>query len=265
MGDTRTTTSLLGARVENEKKPGKRVGRVRHIIFHPSENRVVGFAVKRPDAALMFHRANIFVALDGFDIVDGVVVIRDDSAATDHGAEKRLGFKWDDCVIWQGLPIMTKDEERLGYVGEVTFDANTGEVTSVKVDKGVSADFLLGESELPGEMIDGFKIGIGDNLSKVSENDFFRGALVVKLGALSLERTGGAAEKAGAGVAVAAHKVSEVADKVKPKASEAAQKAGDAVNKGAFKLGEQLSKTRGMFSNFKEEYKKASQGDSNDD
>ena len=47
---------------------------------------------------------------------------------------------------------------------------------------------------------------------------------------------------------------------MKPKAEEAAQKAEELVNKGAYNLGVQLSKTRGMFSNFKDEYKKALEG-----
>ena len=109
---------------------------------------------------------------------------------------------------------------------------------------------------MPASLIEGFKIGIGDNLSKASEDETFRGAIVVSPEALKLEREGGVAEKAGAGAAVAAHKVSQAKDKVKPKAEEAAQKAEELVNKGAYNLGVQLSKTRGMFSNFKDECKK---------
>lgn len=273
MQNIHTTSDLMGVRVEHAKKPGKRIGRVRHFIFHPDELKIVGFAVKRPDAAFMFHRSDIFVALDGYQVVDGVIMINDESQSTGRAACKHLGVSWDDCVIWQGLPLMTEDERRLGYVGNVSFDAETGNVVSLKVDKGASVDFLLGESELPVDLIEGFKIGIGDNLSKVSEDDFFRGAIVVRPEALSLERSGGMAEKAGAGAAVAVHKVSEAKNKVaekvnenvKPKVEEATQRAGEAVNKGAYNLGVQLSKTRGMFSSFKEEYKKALEGEQSDD
>lgn len=264
MGDIHTTQQLMGVRVEHAKKPGKRLGRVRHFIFHPTKRKIVGFAVKRPDAALMFHRSDIFVALDGYSVVDGVVMINDDSQSTGRAACKRLGISWDDCVIWQGLPLMTENEERLGYVGSVSFDAETGDVVSLQVDKGASVEFLLGRSELPASLIEGFKIGIGDNLSKASEDETFRGAIIVSPEALKLEREGGVAEKAGAGAAVAAHKVSQAKDKVKPKAEEAAQKAEELVNKGAYNLGVQLSKTRGMFSNFKDEYKKALEGKSDE-
>lgn len=269
MGDIVTTRQLMGVRVEHAKRPGKRLGRVRHFIFHPTKRKIVGFAVKRPDAALMFHRSDIFVALDGYRIVDGVIMINDENESTGRSACKRLGISWDDCVIWQGLPLMTEAEQRLGYVGDVSFDAETGDVVSLKVDKGASVDFLLGESELPVDLIEGFKLGIGDNLSKASEDDFFRGAVVVLPEALALERSGGMAERAGANAAVAAHKVAQVKDQVKdqvkPKADEVAQKAEEAVNKGAYNLGVQLSKTRGMFASFKEEYKRALEGDADDE
>lgn len=263
----------MGVRVEHAKKPGKRLGRVRHFIFHPRDLRVIGFSVKRPDAALMFHRSDIFVALDGYQVIDGVIVINDDGSSTGRAACKRLGVSWDECVIWQGLPLMTEDEQRLGYVGDVCFDTTTGEVLSLKVDKGASADFLLGAQELPVSLIEGFKIGIGDNLSKVSEDDQFCGAIVVRDEAFALEREGGIAEKAGAGAAVAAHKAGQVKDKaterlnetIRPKVKDTAQRAGEAVNKGAYDLGVQLSKTRGMFSSFKEEYKKALEGDKSDE
>ena len=86
MGDIHTTQQLMGVRVEHAKKPGKRLGRVRHFIFHPTKRKIVGFAVKRPDAALMFHRSDIFVALDGYSVVDGVVMINDDSQSTGRAA-----------------------------------------------------------------------------------------------------------------------------------------------------------------------------------
>ena len=68
MASQLTTKSLFGRKVVSSK--GKKIGKVRRFVFHPSEKRVVGFTVKRPDAALMFHRKDLFVALDGFDIDD---------------------------------------------------------------------------------------------------------------------------------------------------------------------------------------------------
>ena len=98
------------------------------MVFHPRERRVVGFIVKRPDLALMFHRKDLFVQLQGFDMVDGRVVLRQSPDATDKGACKALGIDYDSCVMWEGLPLMTESGETLGMVGTVTFDRETGTV-----------------------------------------------------------------------------------------------------------------------------------------
>ena len=106
MASQLTTKSLFGRKVVSSK--GKKIGKVRRFVFHPSEKRVVGFTVKRPDAALMFHRKDLFVALDGFDIDDdNRIVVHDDPTATDKGARKALDLDWDKCVIWVGMPVMT--------------------------------------------------------------------------------------------------------------------------------------------------------------
>ena len=66
-----TTKKLYGLRAVSEKKH-KNIGKVRRFVFHPSERRCIGLLVKRPDAALMFHRKDLFVSLDGFTIEENV-------------------------------------------------------------------------------------------------------------------------------------------------------------------------------------------------
>ena len=117
-----TTKSLSGLKAVTQAK-GKKIGKVYRFVFHPSEKRVVGILVRRPDAALMFHRKDLFVALNGFHVEDGQVIVHDSPNATDRGALKALGVNWDDCVIWVGMPVLTKSEEFLGYVDVVSFDA----------------------------------------------------------------------------------------------------------------------------------------------
>ena len=77
-----TTHELTGTRVLGGKKGTKRIGKIRRFVFHPKEKRVIGFVVKRPDLLWMFHRADVFVPIDGYDLVDGRVIIRPDAAAT---------------------------------------------------------------------------------------------------------------------------------------------------------------------------------------
>ena len=62
---------------EKHKKTGvrKRVGRLVDVLFHPSEPRVVGFTVERPDLLLMIRRADRYVALDRAEILDDRVVV----------------------------------------------------------------------------------------------------------------------------------------------------------------------------------------------
>ena len=59
---------------------------------------------------------------------------------------------------------------------------------------------------------------------------------------------------------VTAKKCARVA-KAAPRAKKVAEKTGEAVNEGAFVVGRQLGRTKGMFSAFKEEFDKASRED----
>ena len=71
-----TTDELTGVRVIGGKKGTKRIGKVRRFVFHPKEKRVVGFVVKRPDLRWMFRRKDLFVAVSGYEIEDGRIVVR---------------------------------------------------------------------------------------------------------------------------------------------------------------------------------------------
>lgn len=71
-----TTNEIIGTRVIGGKRGTRRIGKVRRIVFHPKEKRVVGFIVKRPDLLWMFHRKDKFVAIDGYDLIDGRICIR---------------------------------------------------------------------------------------------------------------------------------------------------------------------------------------------
>ena len=166
-----STSDYVGVRVvEAGKKNDKRVGKVYRFVFHPTEKRVVGFLVKRPDLLLMFHRKDSFVALDGFHIEDGRVMINDNKDATGNAAVKRLGLDWDNCVLWIGMPVVTKSGAQLGYVGNVAFDIKTGVVDSFDVDTGAMNDAIVGKITIPAAMVRGFKRGVGTALAEVDEH-----------------------------------------------------------------------------------------------
>ena len=274
-----TTKQLAGKRVVGGKK-GKRIGKVRWFVFHPSEKRCIGLLVKRPDAALMFHRKDLFVALDGFHIDDeGDVVVHDDSDATERGAIKALGVNWEKCVIWVGMPVMSVGGEMLGFVDTVTFDRATGAVHSLTTENGAANDAILGKITIPGSYVKGFKRGQGVALVQAGEyqgetvdEQAERGAIIVSDEALDVSSRGGVAAAAGKATAVATAKakkgatkarkvVAKRVDEAKPGAQKLAKAAGEAVESGSFAVGKQLGKASGMFAAFKEEFDKASRGE----
>lgn len=272
---TMTTKQLAGLRALGGKK-GRSLGKVRRFVFHPTERRVIGVLVKRPDAALMFHRKDLFVALDGFDLGDGCIIVHDDAAATDKGALKALGVDWDRCVLWVGMPLMTQSGDFLGYADTVTFDGDTGAVLSVATENGAASDVILGKREIPAALIKGFRLGQGMAVAAdgedASEEEAALGAILVSDEAAAIDADGGVASAAGKATAVVADKAKkgaakakiaarEQAQKAKPVVDEAARKTGEAVEEGAYALGRQLGRATGMFSAFKEEYRKAVKDD----
>lgn len=261
-----TTNELTGTRVLGGKRGTKRIGKIRYFVFHPSEKKVIGFIVKRPDFLWMFKRSNMFVSIDGYDMVDGRMLIRLESEATDAKAYKALGVNPDKCIMWVGLPMMTEDGSSYGFVHNVIFNRITGAIQSVEADSGATAKALLGKRDIPADLILGFRKGAGVALSDPAAGAYENespelGCILVSDEVKVMETEGGLAEKAGQATAVVADKASKATAKVSDKAGEVAKKTGEVVNKGAYATGKQISKTKGMFSAFKEEYNKARHDD----
>ena len=258
-----STKNLYDVRVVGGKSGSKRIGKVRRFVFHPSSKRCVGFMVKRPDLALMFHRRDLFIPIDGFDIEDGRVVIPyKESDMEGKGAIKRLELDWEACTMWEGMPIMAENGTVLGSVSDIIFMEHTGKVVSITAHRGNTAKVLLGQAVIPANLIRGFKLGIGTQLTAENDvnqgkDDLLIGAILVSDEVLEHGTEGGIAEKAGQQSAIAQHKAKEAAAKAKPKVDKASKQAGDAINKGAYITGKQLGAAKGMFSEFKKEYDKA--------
>lgn len=251
---------------KNDPDATKKVGRIRSFIFHPTEPRCVGFLVKRPDVALMFHRKDLFVAFNGFHLQQGDVVLNDTAGSKDRSACKALNINLDECVVWVGLPAITEDGTVLGVVESVTFNGETGRVVSLELGQGATANTLLGRRVIPVGDVIGFKRGMGTRLYMADDDDDRAlGALLVRDAAKAAEAAGGVAEKAGAATAVATDKVQRTYVKVRtaarPKVEEASKAAGEAVQKGAFATGKQIGRTKGMFKGFADEFKKGMNGD----
>lgn len=301
-----TISQLMNDKVivpRGRKQKERRIGKVRRFVFHPHEKRCIGFIIKRPDAALMFRRKDLFVALDRIEIGEGEIHVdgADDSMGT--RAIKRLGVDWDACVLWLGMQVVAENGEVMGVVGDVSFEEKTGRVDSLELDNGATARALLGRATIPASYIRGFRFGMGSRLSgyqdevaETDEDDGFEGlaeedlgAILVADEALALEPEGGFAEKAGRASVVAkvkgreavekakvvgadmAEKAREMtaeaktqAEEAKPHMEEAGKKAEEAINKGAYLTGVQIGKSKKMFASFLDNYRSAVNGEDED-
>lgn len=219
---------------DGSPKEPRRLGKIHFPVFEPRGRRVVGFMVSLPDVAGMIKQPDRFVARDALHIYEGALSVVDEKANFDKAAAKRLGIDLDACVIWTGMDVRTESGEALGYCSDAVFDFKTGAVETLSLTRGATASALLGDVEMPVEMLKGYA----------------QGAMVVSDAAATLDVSGGAAAKA-----------AEVSVKVGAKVKQGAQVLDDkgsvAVEKGSRALGRQLGKTRGMFSAFKSEFKKA--------
>lgn len=210
------------------------LGKVHVAVFSPEGNRVVGYLVSRPDIAGMVKREDVFVALDSLSPCDGGVRVTGGSESFDDAARARLGIDWDSCIIWAGMDAKTTNGKELGYVNDASFNTKTGMVEAFMVGDGGVAQSLVGSVQIPVSMLRGYE----------------KGYMLVDPEAANLTLSGGVAAKAGEGYAKAKLEGKKAAAK-------AGKAAGEAVDKGSKALGKQLGKTKGMFSSFMDEFKKA--------
>lgn len=251
---------------KNKPDAVKKMGRIHHFVFHPSRAQLLGFMIKRPDIALMFHRRDAFIPFNGFVVIDGDIVVKEDVLATGREATKTLGVNLESCVIWIGLPILCADGTSLGFIDEVEFDFNTGDVVSLGISDGATSNVLLGRRVIPGSLVRGFKRGMGTQLYLTDDDDpESYGCILVADEARDIEAEGGIAKKAGEATATvtngAKRTYEKVSRKVKPALSDASKAAGEAIRKGVYATGRQIARTEGMFTNFKSEFKKAMNDD----
>lgn len=223
----------------------KKIGRIHCPVFSSEGTRVVGFMLKLPDIAGMVKRPDRFLAYDAIGVAGEYMVAKDDRAAFDAAAAKRLGVNLDTCLIWTGMDVRTVSGKVVGYCADADFNPKTGLVTSFILTEGGASNALVGHREMPASMLKGYRDG----------------AMIVSDDVLSLDFSGGAAAKAAEASVKVAAKATEVGAKAKVQAKKGAaildEKGSKALDKGSKALGKQLGKTKGMFGSFVSEYKKA--------
>lgn len=242
-----TTKEVAGVKVVRPNKPGKeytkdglprhrrKIGKIYKTVFAPDGMRVVGFIVRRPDLLWMFKRPERFLALDAFDIQDGLVVPSKGMASWDDKAIERMGVDYDTCIIWEGIQVKTRSGAELGHVGDISFDEKTGNLNSLFLDDGGVARSLIGAIEIPAELMVGYK----------------KGVLIVEDEASELLPSGGLAAKAGEATARASAAGKEGIQK-------AGKAAGKAVDAGAVGVGKLIGRAKRSVTGAVEEFREES-------
>jgi len=174
---------------------GKRLGRVADVLIAPGSCTVAGLVVSRPRLLFLIDRDDRYLALDRVRFVDEGVVLDEPKGAWDAAAAKRLGYSWDDTVIWMGMPVVSESGEKLGAVRDGLFDEKSGAISAIGLTGGLTADAALGVRDLPAS-------------------------------AVAVETSGGAAAAAGRGTAVATKAAVEAAAKAAVYGKAAAKAAG---------------------------------------
>lgn len=221
---------------EKNAKSGlrKRIGKVSDLVFHPTENRVVGMVVSRPDILFLIRRKDRLLALDRARVLEDRVVVNG-SQAWGNSAAKRLGISWDKSVIWLGMPVVTASGTSLGSVRDGVFDPTDGSINGIGLTAGIAADVTLGTRDLPGTLLKGFD---GESV-------------IVSDKVLAIESEGSAAAAAGRGAAIAQDKATKAAV-----ATTKAAKTASAYGKSAVKVAaksETTKKTLGFLKSMRDQ------------
>ncbi len=262
--------------VKNKKGQVKKYGKVRSLVLHPTRPKVVGILIQRPDLLLMKKRDDRFASFDRLTAHEAGYVADTAADSWDKAACKRLNVSFDECIIWDYMPVRTRSGKEIGIIKDVIFDEETLEVHHIDISANSADKAILGATRLSADLV----VGYSD------------GAIVVNDEALAVQEAGGAAAKAGEAWAVAKHKTATAAAGAGKAATEATgravgkgaelvgqarkkiddavdeheakkeeeQKSGDltGVDKAAKSFGKQLGRASHMFKDFKEEFDKAS-------
>ena len=209
-------SEMTGATVTGRN--AKKVGMVVQVLFHPSEPRIVGFEVRRPDLLFLFRRKTRFAPWPASSsvVTDGSIPAEHDRLLTPAQASKRLGFDYEDTVIWRGMPVTDSSGRTVGTVRDVGVGRSSGVLRSLYVSGGTASDAAVGSTKLDAEFVRGFD----GTAVQVSSKGFDES-----------RTTGGAAKIAGTGAAYAQVRGEQIVDAV----GEAARNAG--VNVDARKAG----------------------------
>jgi len=187
------------------------IGTVTHVLCHPEEPVVVGLEVQPANAVYVVSRKPRYVALEGVTIgADGLEAAENLKDWSGSRAEKKLGFEWEQTVIWVGMPLISESGAKLGYIRDASFSVPDARLTEILVTEGLTSDVAVGVRRIDGALVLRF-----DGSSVRAKDE-----------AVEAQFSGGLAAKAGTGAAVTKVVVGEAGKK-------AAELGGQAVKAAA--------------------------------
>ncbi|MBQ9690554.1 MAG: hypothetical protein IJV62_00355 [Eggerthellaceae bacterium] len=249
----------------------KKIGVIHRAVLKYDGSECLGFFVRRPDVALMFHRSDVFVSFTHLEAYDKAFST---SERHIHDAPDKGRTQY---IIAHGRAVYAPNGEQMGFVKDIAMNAN-GKTQALYVAPDEAHRYLLGMLVVPFE------------ICSLQENVSRRSFVVTTHEVWKLKPQGGWAEDAATFVAQVQKKADEIYETairtgkdgmkktsqwaksaanamqveipdIQQAQSAATDRAVAAVEKAAFATGKQLSKTKGMFSGFVDAYKQASQPD----
>lgn len=164
----------------------KRLGRVNHVLFHPTEPRAIGIELQPPAIGMVVERKPRYLALDTLEWGRHSLTLKTPKLESNAASAKRLGIDWELSVIWRFMKVVTESGEFLGLARDLSFDTTDGRLQELKLTRGTTADVAIGAQVIDGGVVLGFD---GENVRVADE-------------AAQVDAGGGVARKAGMGAAI---------------------------------------------------------------
>jgi len=202
-------TQLEGAELYGAD--GAHLGRVQHVLFHPTRPQAVALMVRRRALFYVLPRSPRFVAWSSAKPEERHLRLDTPKLPSRRKAEKAIGHDPEETVIWRGMPVISRRGNRVGVLHDASV-ARDGSVGGLTISTGAMGDLAFGRLDVPGNLVEGFD----------------GSAVVVTAEADDLASGGGLTKKAAQGTVAAQRKATQATAAVKQKVAEksAASEAG---------------------------------------
>lgn len=136
---------------------GKVLGEVTRVLFHPEEPRVVGLEVRPTPWLFVVEKPLRYVPLGLLARWTAQSVVIDAPRLPGrHFGEREIGRRWDDTVVWRGMPVRSRSGADLGRVADAGFAKASGALTRLMLTGGTVSDVAFGSREVEASAVAGF-------------------------------------------------------------------------------------------------------------